>query len=96
MLRSFPSLSLCVTRARSVGFVTVLTLLTPVATLAEISEGFTQPYTQVDLAIPEPGIISQVYVEVGDRVKRGQLIASLDHDVLLKGLAIARARAGTR
>jgi RND family efflux transporter MFP subunit len=63
------------------------------STHAEVTESFTEPYLHIDLALPEAGILSDVRGAVGDAVSQRQFIAALDHDVLLRGLAIAQARA---
>jgi RND family efflux transporter MFP subunit len=55
--------------------------------------GFTQPYETVHVAAPELGIVSSLSVKEGDEVKAGQIIASLDDDVLRAMLATAQAKA---
>ncbi|MDF3837505.1 HlyD family efflux transporter periplasmic adaptor subunit [Cupriavidus basilensis] len=45
----------------------------------------------VRLAARRDGVISRVMVEEGDRVRAGQLLATLDAEVALRGLALARA-----
>lgn len=54
-------------------------------------EGFTEPYRKIDVAPAETGTITTVSVREGERVKRGQQLASLDSDVLAVSLAIAKA-----
>lgn len=59
----------------------------------ELIEAFTEPYRVLDLAAAEVGILQNVAVKQGDRISAGDLIASLNTDVLRAQLAIARARA---
>lgn len=41
-------------------------------------EGFLEPYHDIEFAAPETGVLSQLHVRLGDRVKAQQLIAELD------------------
>lgn len=52
-------------------------------------EGFLEPYHQIDLAPAEPGTVAELQVEEGEPVKPGQLLGTLDCEVLLISLAIA-------
>lgn len=58
-------------------------------------EGFTEPYRQVDVAAGAPGVLAEIFVQAGDPVVRGQLLASLDTSVLDAALAVAQARAAS-
>ncbi|WP_322798221.1 efflux RND transporter periplasmic adaptor subunit [Thermoflexus sp.] len=61
--------------------------------------GNLQPHTLVDLSFPQSGVVRKVYVQVGDSVKAGQVLAELDtRDLELQlqnaqiNLKIAQAR----
>lgn len=56
-------------------------------------EGFTEPYQTIDIAAPESGIIERLHVSQGSRVRQGDVLATLDDDVLEASLELARARA---
>lgn len=55
--------------------------------------GFTEPAAVVDVAAREPGIVAKVFVEPGDKVKAGEILAELDKSVVEAELEGARARA---
>lgn len=55
-------------------------------------DGFTEPYRTIHVAAAEPGIVARVSVGEGDRVRQGQLLATLDSDVLTASLRIAQAQ----
>ncbi len=75
----------------------VMTVLLPLgADLAVPAEGFTEPCRKVELAPAESGILTALLVHEGDRVTRGQLLATLDTDVLEAGLRIAEANCAAR
>ncbi len=48
----------------------------------------------VRLAARRDGVIARVMVEEGDRVRAGQLLATLDTEIAVRGLALARAEVG--
>jgi RND family efflux transporter MFP subunit len=54
-------------------------------------EGFTEPIRKLDLIPPEPGIIVGLTAHEGDRVKKNQLLGSLDCDTQQVALEIAKA-----
>jgi RND family efflux transporter MFP subunit len=54
-------------------------------------EGFTEPNRRIDVAPAETGTIATLAVREGERVHRGQQLASLDCDVLQVSLDIARS-----
>jgi RND family efflux transporter MFP subunit len=56
-------------------------------------EGFTEPIRKLDLIPPEPGIIASLLVHEGDRVKKDQLLGSLDCDTQQVALRIAKNNA---
>lgn len=61
--------------------------------------GYTEPYRLITVSAGEAGVIGEVLVKEGDRVKQGQVLAKLDTAVLAAELEIARAEAklaGTR
>jgi len=63
----------------------------PLAGRAATVEGFAEPYRKIDLAPPEPGLIASIPVREGDRVSKGQVVATLDCELLMVGLEIAKA-----
>ena len=56
-------------------------------------EAFTEPYQEVELAIGESGILDELRVREGERVKESQVVARLDTQVLEASLRIAELRA---
>jgi RND family efflux transporter MFP subunit len=54
-------------------------------------EGFTEPVRKLDLIPPEPGIIASLAAREGDRVKKNQLLGSLDCETQQAALEIAKA-----
>jgi len=60
------------------------------AAAANPIEGFTEPYSKVDLAPAEPGILLSLRVHEGDRVHKGQLLGMLDCEALEISRQIAR------
>ncbi len=61
------------------------------AAAAEEVEGFTTPYRVLNIAAPDPGVVDELLVREGDRVRRGDVLARLDNEVHLALLAIAKA-----
>lgn len=55
--------------------------------------GFTEPAAMVDVAAREPGIVADVKVDPGDRVRTGDVLAELDKTLTLAELNSARGRA---
>jgi RND family efflux transporter MFP subunit len=53
-------------------------------------EGLTEPYRTIDVAAPEPGVITKIAVREGSTVQQGQILASLDNEVHLANLAVAQ------
>ncbi len=56
-----------------------------------VATGKVEPLTKVEVKSKASGIVEKVYVEAGDRVKDGQLIAELDKEQLRAIVAEARA-----
>jgi multidrug efflux pump subunit AcrA (membrane-fusion protein) len=56
-------------------------------------QGQVQPLQQSTLAFQQNGTITAIYVNVGDRVSRGQVLARIDDSVLRAQLAQAQAQA---
>jgi RND family efflux transporter MFP subunit len=53
-------------------------------------DGLTEAYRSIDIAAPEPGVITKIVVQEGDVVRQGQVLASLDNEVHLATLAVAQ------
>lgn len=70
-----------------------IALLTAAPTQAQTLQSFSEPYETVLVAAPESGIVASLAVKEGDRVAKGQTIASLDNQVLAASLASAQVRA---
>lgn len=49
---------------------------------AQFVEAFVEPYRKFDLAPAEPGLISTVEVQEGQAVRKGEILATLERDVL--------------
>jgi RND family efflux transporter MFP subunit len=69
----------------------VLTVATAVR--GETYESFTEPFRKIDLAPAESGVLAEISIHEGDKVKVGQILASLDKDVLVVSREIAAAAA---
>ncbi|MCA9217268.1 MAG: efflux RND transporter periplasmic adaptor subunit [Planctomycetales bacterium] len=72
--------------------ISLFVLFGPLLTFGGTIEGFSEPYSQVDLAVIEPGLLDSVSVSEGDHVKPNQVLATLNAEVLQKALAIAEKR----
>ena len=53
-------------------------------------DGFTEPYRTINVSAAEQGVITTLFVKEGDTVHEGQLLATLDTDVLEATLEIAK------
>ncbi|MBM99201.1 MAG: hypothetical protein CMJ77_08745 [Planctomycetaceae bacterium] len=73
-------------------FVLIAPILDCGVIAAEV-EAFTEPYQEVELAIGESGILDELRVREGERVKESQVVARLDTRVLQASLRIAQLRA---
>jgi RND family efflux transporter MFP subunit len=58
-----------------------------------VYEGFTEPEHQIFIAANEIGVLESVEVEVGDRVRAGQVIATVDDDLQASAVEIATYQA---
>ncbi len=54
-------------------------------------DGFTEPFHKIEVAASETGTVAQLMVREGDRVTKGQALATLDNDVLEVSREIATA-----
>ncbi len=57
-----------------------------------VATGKIWPITQVEVKSKATGIVKKLYVEYGDRVKKGQLLAELDRDEMQAQVDQARAQ----
>ena len=62
---------------------------------AQITNSFTEPAQQSEVAAAEPGIVVEICVEEGQRVTQGQILAKLNHGVLEQNLRLAKIRANS-
>jgi membrane fusion protein, multidrug efflux system len=58
---------------------------------AEQIDGFTEPFRTINVAATEAGVLTSLHVGEGDRVRKGQLLATLDSDFLEAAREVARA-----
>lgn len=58
-----------------------------------VYEGFTEPEHQIMIAADEAGVLKSIDVKVGDRVRAGQLIATLDDELQASAVEIATYQA---
>ena len=73
------------------GFVIVMVLTMNVQGLhANNVDSFTEPYRTINVSSAEQGVITKMLVKEGDTVHEGQLLATLDTDVLEAALEIAK------
>jgi RND family efflux transporter MFP subunit len=62
----------------------------PANAAASDIDGFTEPYRTINVAAAESGIIFAVHVREGEAVHKGQVLATLDQELFLSSLEIAR------
>ena len=60
---------------------------------ADEVEGFTEPFRTVEISAGEPGVVTRVEVRPGQEVDDGELLLTLDTEVLEATLAVAREKA---
>ena len=58
-------------------------------------EGFTEPYQTIAVAAAENGIVQEVRVELGQAVKKGEVLGTLDDDLLKATLEIGQLKANS-
>src|SRR5579883_229413 len=58
-----------------------------------VATGKVEPITKVEIKSKASGIVKKLYVDAGDRVKKGQLLAELDKEEIEARVAQARAQA---
>lgn len=80
--------------SRALAYTVIVVALASSSTFAsDLIEVFTEPYRSIDVAASEQGILDSISVEQGDTVSAGEPIATLNQDVLLASLEIAKLRA---
>jgi HlyD family secretion protein len=57
-----------------------------------VATGKVEPITKVEIKSKASGIVKKLYVDAGDRVKRGQLLAELDKEEIAARVAQAKAQ----
>ncbi len=57
-----------------------------------VATGKITPITKVEIKSKASGIVKRLYVDAGDRVKKGQLLAELDKEEIQARVAQARAQ----
>jgi len=67
--------------------------MVPALAHAQTLDCMIQPHQIVQIGSPSPGVIEQMFVERGDRVRRGQVVAQLRAGVERAALAVAKERA---
>ena len=55
----------------------------------DVIQGYTAPFQEIRLSAAEPGLLTEISVKEGDSVNEGDVVARLNHKVLLKSLAVA-------
>jgi len=53
-------------------------------------DGFTEPFRKIELAPAEPGVLTTLLAAEGDVVNAGQLLGTLDNDVLQIAVKLAK------
>jgi HlyD family secretion protein len=57
-----------------------------------VATGKVEPITKVEIKSKASGIVKKLYIDAGDRVKRGQLLAELDKEEIAARVAQAKAQ----
>jgi len=58
-----------------------------------VATGKVEPITKVEIKSKASGIVKKLYIDAGDRVKKGQLLAELDKEEIAARVAQAKAQA---
>jgi RND family efflux transporter MFP subunit len=72
-------------------FVMCIAVLQSAAARGAPFDGFTEPFRKIEVAASETGTVARLLVHEGDRVTKGQALATLDNDVLEVSRDIATA-----
>jgi len=62
----------------------------PLPTLASELEGYTEPYRTIKVATDETGIVEKVFISEGQAVEKGVPLISLNNDIQIALLAVAK------
>jgi HlyD family secretion protein len=57
-----------------------------------VATGKVEPITKVEIKSKASGIVKKLYIEAGDRVKKGQVLAELDRDEILASVRSQQAQ----
>lgn len=76
-------------------FIPLISCCAGMAKSAETIEGFTEPYRTVQVSVSEPGIITELAVEPGRTVQKGDRLLALDTSVLEATLTMAKQKAAS-
>lgn len=68
-------------------------LLLSASASAQVTTSFTEPFKQIEVAAPLPGVLARLDVKEGRRVEQGQVLAELDSRVLAQSRRLAELRA---
>lgn len=60
---------------------------------SQVLECFAEPIESVEISTPIQGTLSKLYYKLGDRVRRGDLLAEINHTVLVESRKLAEAKA---
>ena len=73
-----------------------LLMLSATTVSAQVTQSFTEPINQSDVAASESGVIASIDIVEGQRVKAGDVLARLDHEALTQTLRISELRATSK
>ena len=86
------SLCLMVASSQRIGVALVLFANSATQLDAQRFQGFTEPSKTIELSSPESGQIEKLSIELGDRVRKGQLLGNLDSKILHATRRMAESR----